>query len=77
MTRKFSKLLVIDASIGRAAGQRGSAHPASRACREFLDSVYGICHRMVVTPEIKAEWDKIPADIKKQLLADLKAKMAA
>lgn len=29
------------------------------------------------TARIKSDWDKIPADVKKQLLADLKAKMAA
>ena len=29
------------------------------------------------TARIKSDWDKIPADVKKKLLADLKAKMAA
>jgi hypothetical protein len=28
------------------------------------------------TARIKSDWDKIPADVKKKLLADLKAKMA-
>jgi len=29
------------------------------------------------TTRIKSDWDKIPADVKKQLLAELKAKLAA
>lgn len=38
----------------RAAGE--SQHPVSSANREFLNSVLEICHRVVMTTEIGAEW---------------------
>jgi predicted nucleic acid-binding protein len=54
--RKDRKRLVIDASIARAAGL--TDHPVSRACREFLESVLTICHRMVLTDPIREEWER-------------------
>ena len=58
MSDKISKLLVIDASVARAAGGQNATSPTSKACRAFLLAVLEICHRMVMTPEIKKEWDK-------------------
>ena len=55
---KVSKLLVIDASIAKACGSPDATFPTSKNCRDFLNSVLTICHRMVVTPDIKKEWDK-------------------
>lgn len=55
MTGKMSRKIVIDASIGRSAGE--SEDPTSRSCREFLEAVLNICHRMVLTPDIQREWD--------------------
>jgi hypothetical protein len=52
-----SRLLVIDASIARAAGD-ASAHPTAERCREFLQAVLDLCHRMVLTAPIQAEWNK-------------------
>jgi hypothetical protein len=52
-----SRVLVIDASIARAAGEV-SMNPPSRNCREFLQSVLGLCHRMAMTDPIKEEWMK-------------------
>ena len=49
-----SKSLVIDASIARAAGRKD--HPVSKACRDLLEAVLKICHRVVITREIAAEW---------------------
>jgi hypothetical protein len=56
MPGKASAALVIDASIARAAGE--TEHPVSSACRSFLQEVLNICHRVVLTPEISAEWKK-------------------
>lgn len=53
-----SKRLVIDASVARAAGGADAIHRGSRACRSFLDAVYQICHRMVLTHDIQTEWNK-------------------
>ena len=52
-----SGVLVIDASIARAAGDT-SNHPTAQNCREFLQAVLSICHRMVLTTPIQEEWNK-------------------
>jgi hypothetical protein len=52
-----SRVLVIDASIARAAGDV-SMHPTSRSCREFLQAVLDLCHRMAMTAPIQEEWNK-------------------
>jgi hypothetical protein len=49
-----SRRLVIDASVASAAGE--TLH--SRRCREFLRAVLKICHRIVLTPTLTAEWNK-------------------
>ena len=56
MPGKASAALVIDASIAGAAGQ--TEHPVSSACRGFLQEVLNVCHRVVLTPEISAEWKR-------------------
>jgi hypothetical protein len=52
-----SRVLVIDASIARAAGDV-SMHPTSRNCREFLQAVLRLCHRMAMTEAIQSEWNR-------------------
>lgn len=49
---------MIDASIARAAGPESATYPTSVRCRDFLRDVLDICHRMVMTPEIRAEWKR-------------------
>ncbi|EHJ47892.1 hypothetical protein DFW101_1885 [Solidesulfovibrio carbinoliphilus subsp. oakridgensis] len=56
MGNKISKAIVIDASVAQSAG--GTDHPVSRLCREFLEAVLVICHRMAANPELLAEWNK-------------------
>ena len=56
MSKKRSRVLVIDASVARAAGE--TEHPVSSACRRFLRAVLEICHRVAVNEEIRAEWQK-------------------
>jgi hypothetical protein len=58
MKAKLSKILVIDASIARSCGQPEATYPTSVHCREFLEHVLSICHRIVMTPEIRDEWNK-------------------
>lgn len=53
-----SLCFVIDASIARAAGSPDSKHPTGAFCREFLQKIRGICHRMAWNSTIKAEWEK-------------------
>jgi hypothetical protein len=52
-----SRVLVIDASIAHAAGDV-SMHPTSRSCREFLQAVRDLGHRMAMTDPICEEWNK-------------------
>jgi hypothetical protein len=58
MKAKQSKRLVIDASVARACGGPQAIHPTSMHCRDFLESVLNICHQVVMTSEIRNEWDK-------------------
>ncbi len=57
MAKIRSRLLVVDASIARAAGDV-STHPTSRRCRDFLLAIREICHQLVMTAPIQHEWDK-------------------
>lgn len=56
MTKRIAKRLVVDASIGKAAGK--TDHPVSKACRETLDEILTGAHSIVLTPDIDAEWKK-------------------
>ena len=56
MSTKVSKKLVIDADVARAAGGKDAVYPKSKHCRDFLEAVRIICHRVVMTNEIRREW---------------------
>src|SRR5947199_9302433 len=56
MPRKASAELVVDASVARASGE--TQHPVSRACREFLQEMLKVCHKIVMTQEIRQEWNR-------------------
>ena len=58
MADKVSKRLVIDASVARAAGGEDATFPISVYCRDFLQAVLDISHRVVMTPDIRDEWNK-------------------
>lgn len=51
---KMPRQIVVDASIARSAGD--GVHPTSRMSREFLLGMMTICHRVVTSPDIAAEW---------------------
>lgn len=55
MAKKTSRRLIIDASVARSAAL--SENPTSLACREFLQAVYDVCHKVVLSAEIYREWD--------------------
>jgi hypothetical protein len=57
MAKVRSQSLVIDASVARAAGPEVAVHPTAKHCRDFLLGVVEICHRLVFTPAIEAEWN--------------------
>lgn len=55
MAKQHPRRLVIDADVARSAGV--SEHPISSACRKFLETVLKVGHHVVMTDEIKKEWD--------------------
>jgi hypothetical protein len=58
MKAKQSKRLVIDASVARACGGPQATYPSSVHCRDFLESVLSLCHQVVMTPDIRDEWNR-------------------
>ncbi|NER98862.1 MAG: hypothetical protein F6J86_34400 [Symploca sp. SIO1B1] len=74
MSKSISKCLVIDASVARAAGPPHTSHPTSSNCRIFLENVLKICHKIVMTPEIRQEWDQHQSRFARQWLATMVAK---
>ena len=54
MREKKSYLLVVDASVAQAAGY--STKPTSSCCRDALDSILSICHRLMMSPALSIEW---------------------
>ncbi len=53
---RASRRLVIDADIARAAGGVDAVYPTSKNCRDFLEAVRVICHRLVMSNAISVEW---------------------
>ena len=73
MAKVRSRVLVIDASIAMAAGEV-SMHPTSRNCREFLQSVLEVCHRMAMTDPIREEWKKHQSGFARRWLTAMMAR---
>lgn len=57
MKKANSKRLVIDASVARASGGDNATHPEATLTRDFLQAVLTICHKAVMTPAIRDEWE--------------------
>jgi hypothetical protein len=70
--RSFSKRLVIDADVAAQAGRKGD--PISAACRQTLIESLTICHRAVMTAEIRGEWDRHQTMFAKIWLASMKSR---
>ena len=56
MAKKRPRRLVVDADVAFSASE--SEHPISSTCREFLDTMLKVGHHVVMTDEIKKEWDR-------------------
>ena len=56
VAKRRSKLLVIDATVVHAAGETEKVD--SSATRNFLFAVLEICHRAVLTTQIRQEWSR-------------------
>lgn len=58
MNDKQTKILIIDASVARAAGNIEAVKPVPRLCRDFLSAAFDICHKVGMTDGIEREWNK-------------------
>lgn len=88
MARPFSKRLVIDASIASAAGgpaELTASLPSlsddpepdryrSRRCRRILLEVLRICHRLVLTDDLREEWSRHRSRFARRWLARMVTK---
>jgi len=54
--KKGSRALVLDASVTGAAST--TPGPVAGGCRKVLQGVLAICHRMVFSPSLRAEWHR-------------------
>ncbi len=59
MRDKNSKRLVIDADVAQGAGGKNATHPRAKHCRDFLNTVLSLRHRVVMTEKISNEWKDI------------------
>ncbi len=53
-----SKRVVIDASVASAAGGEEATFPTSKPCRDFLRAFLDTSHSVVMTSEIRDEWNR-------------------
>ena len=58
MKSKISRKLVIDASVARASGGPEASMPSSKRCRDFMLKAREVCHRIVMSPDLRAEWKR-------------------
>jgi len=52
------KRLVIDSDVVQAAGGAEAQTETARLCRQFLQAVLEICHQVVLTATLGAEWKR-------------------
>ncbi|MFM2432596.1 MAG: hypothetical protein RLZZ511_3810 [Cyanobacteriota bacterium] len=71
---RMTKCLVIDASIARSCGDENAIYPTSVRCRDFLMAVQEYQHKIVMTKEIKTEWDKHQSRFARQWLRQMIAR---
>lgn len=73
-SKPSSVVLVIDASIARAAGPENATHPTAKHCRDFLLAVVRICHRIGMSPAIADEWKRHRSGFSRQWLVSMHAR---
>lgn len=58
MAKATSCRLVVDASIAQAAGGEDASAEVSKSCRDALQAILDVCHRLVFTEEMRREWNE-------------------
>jgi hypothetical protein len=72
MKAKYSRLLVVDTSVARSAGE--AEHPVSSFCRKVLVSIRDICHRVIMTEAIREEWYRHESRFTRKWLVSMHAR---
>lgn len=55
---RHSRILVIDASVVRAAGSLEAVHPLPSQCRDILRTILDVCHRIHLSEALRDEWSR-------------------
>ena len=58
MKLKYPKRLVVDTDVVKASGGETATHPTSKNCRDFLMTVRALNYRVVMSAEIRKEWNE-------------------
>ena len=58
MSKKDTKRVVIDTDVVKASGGETTTHPTSKNCRDFLMTVRALNYRVVMSAEIRKEWNE-------------------
>lgn len=74
MRKTDSKQLVIDADVARASGSKEAKNPRAKQCRDFLQTVLSVCHRVVMTRTISDEWKNHQSRFARRWLVSMKAR---
>jgi hypothetical protein len=53
-----SKVIVVDTSVVQSAGWETTSDPVSRQCRNVLETILRVCHKIVLSKEGLIEWRK-------------------
>ena len=64
-----SRRFVVDANVARAASEGGDARAAE--CKTALENLRDLCHRIVLSPSQKAEWDRHKSAFSRRWLASM------
>ena len=71
---KFSRDLVVDASVARSSGGEEATYPTSKNCRDCLKTILALSHRVVMTQPIMNEWNKHKSVFARQWLVSMTAR---
>jgi hypothetical protein len=58
VSKKDTKRVVIDTDVVKASGGETTTHPTSKNCRDFLMTVRALNYRVVMSAEIRKEWNE-------------------
>lgn len=76
MSPKHAKQFVVDASVARAAGDKTAENPLAKDCFELFETIRSdeYDYAVVMTLEIRAEWEKHQSRYAFRWIANMKAR---